>query len=154
MGSGTGWLLASLLAGLSHPPPVQSLDGFRNADGTITLQWTLPPDPSVLGITIDREDLGDHDLTIFELTAPASSFHDGGARPGHSYRYWVYTRNSAGQLSQGAFIEFFDGDHFEHGHFSCHSSAAGPPAPAGAAATLALAAALLGRRRRGTSGPG
>lgn len=146
-------LAAPLLAGAarSHPPPILSLDGFRNVDGTITLTWLLPSDPSIVGVTIDRERLDDSFSVVrFVLAGPVTTYTDTSALGSHSYRYWVYTRNSFGELSQGAFVTFFSGDDFDDDHFTCSTftvSAPPRPVPLGAALLAALLLPILARRR-------
>lgn len=124
---------------LFHPDPVTGLGGGRNADGSITLTWALPPDPDVVGVTIERERLDEYDRDIWEIVGLTTSFTDTTALGGRSYRYWVHTRDSAGTLSSGTWIEFI-GDHDHHrSHFLCFSSAS----PAGGSWPPALAAAAV-----------
>jgi hypothetical protein len=78
-----GLLLAVLL---SHPEPVTSLSGFVHADHSVTLEWTLPSDPSVIGVTIYRDRLGSGDTVVFVLDGPVTSFTDASADPDDSYR--------------------------------------------------------------------
>jgi hypothetical protein len=146
------WIAATVLL-LAPPSPVTSIGGDRNPDGSVTVVWTLPPDPSVVGVTIERERLdGPDDLVIFEILTPATAFTDGSAQADRSYRYWVFTRNSQGELSfTAAFLEVIAAedldDDFEF--WECHvSSVARPPAPwgAGGAAAGALVAWAAARR--------
>ncbi len=139
-------LLALLL---THPPPVTSINGVVNVDGSVTISWTLPAAPSVVGVTVYRDDLEGGSDVIFELVGLSTSFTDASAPVHHSLRYWVHTRNAIGELSTGAFVEVIDADGLRGDDWECHSSAAAPrPAlwPLLLAAALAAAALLLGRR--------
>ena len=127
----TAALLAPLLLGAAstHPLPVASIGGLWNSNGTITINWTLPADPSVTGIRIFRERLDRFDEVIFEIVGLATSYTDTQAHFDASYRYWVQTRNGSGQLSDAVYIEFLDDDSFGDSHWSCWASAANGPAP-------------------------
>ena len=146
-------LAAGLVCGASpihpHPDPVQSLAVVRNIDGSITLSWTLPPDPSVVGVTIDRERLDGYDLDVFVIVGLASDFTDTTAHSDRSYRYTVATRDAVGNLSAPVWVEV--GDHHDrhnHGSFWCTSSIGAGSAPWTLPASIFLLAALLVIRRR------
>ena len=145
-------LAAGLVCGATpahpHPDPVQSLGVVRNIDGSITLNWGLPPDPSVVGLTIDRERLDRYDLDIFEIVGLASNFTDTTAHSDRSYRYTVYTRDAFGNLSIPLWVEAWDDDHHgHHGRVSCHSSIGAGSAPWSLVAAILLLAGLLVIRR-------
>ncbi len=115
---------AVLLGALLTPPlPITTIGAVRNAEGTITISWTLPVDPSVVGLTIFRERLDAFDETLTELAGLPTSLTDPGARFKRSYRYWVYTRNAGGELSDGAWVDVIDPDDVEDHHAECHASA-------------------------------
>ena len=98
--------LAALLFVLSPPPPVTTIGVTLDPAGPVTLHWTLPNDPSVVGVTIirDRLDAFEPNL-VASLQGMPASYTDATATVTASYRYWVYTRNAAGELSTGAFVE-------------------------------------------------
>jgi hypothetical protein len=96
-----------LMLTLSHPPPVTTLGAIVNPDGSITINWTLPADPSIVGVTLFRDHWNGAADVIFEIVGISGSFTDTGGDPDRSYRYWVHTRNAAGELSVGAFVEIF-----------------------------------------------
>jgi hypothetical protein len=92
-----------LLLVLVPPDPVTSIGGVANTDSSVTLSWTLPGDPSVVGITIIRDRLDVFEASgVFTLTGAVVTYTDKTALVNASYRYWVYTRNTAGELSTGA----------------------------------------------------
>jgi len=132
----------------SHPQGVTSIGGDRNPDGTITVVWTLPSDPSITGITVERERLDKFDsLIVFELSGPAVSLTDTTASGTGSYRYWVYTRNSARDFSTGAWFEVISPSDLDDDHWECFVGATrGSPPWAFGLALLFGAAALLLRR--------
>lgn len=135
----------TLVLALYHPAPVDHIGAAINADGSITLSWTLPADPSVVGITIFRDNLDDGDTTRFEIVGLTTSFTDSSASHHDDYRYWVHTRDAQGDLSEGVFVEVFDDD--DDGHWTCSTWAgAGPVSPWIPA--LAGALLLLSLRRR------
>lgn len=136
-------LAVPLLAGAArtHPLPVSSIGGVSNPDGTITINWTLPADPTITGLRIFRERLDAFDEVIFNIVGLTTIFTDTSAQNGRSYRYWVQTRNAQGQLSDAVYIEFIDDDDFDNAHWTCWASAAGGGPPA--SSLLLLAAALL-----------
>lgn len=145
-----GKLATLVLALLYHPLPVTSLTGSVAAGGDVTLQWTLPADPSVVGITIYRDHLGSSQTVVFVLPGLQTTYTDSSADPDESYRYWVHTRDAQGDLSDGVYFEVF-GDGHGHGHsewWCVVTSVSGAPPPwaaLGAAGLLALASLL--RRR-------
>lgn len=96
----------ALLLILAPPDPVTSIGAVINSDQTLTISWTLPADPSVVGVTIirDRLDLFEANAVV-TLVGAATSYTDTTALVNASYRYWVYTRNAGGELSTGAFVE-------------------------------------------------
>jgi hypothetical protein len=98
------YLTLLLLAAL--PDPVMSIGATINPDNSVTITWTLPADPSVVGVTIirDRLDLFEGNVS-FTLNGAPVSFTDTTALVQASYRYWVYTRNAGGELSVGMFVE-------------------------------------------------
>lgn len=134
-----------LALALFHPDPVDNIDAVINADGSVTISWTLPADPSVVGLTIYRDNLDDGDTTIFEIVGLTTSFTDSSASHHDDYRYWIHTRDAQGDLSDGVFVEVFDDD--PDGHWTCSAWAgaggASPWIPALAGALL-----LLSLRRR------
>jgi hypothetical protein len=135
-----------LALALFHPDPVDDIDAFINADGSTTITWTLPADPSVVGLTIFRDNLDDADTTRFEIVGLTTSFTDTGASHHDDYRYWIHTRDAQGDLSDGVFVEVFSDHH--HGHWSCASSAAVPSSPWPLAAGAVLAGLTLLRSGR------
>ena len=120
-------LFAPLLAGAARalPLPVSSIGGLWNADGTITINWTLPADPTITGIRIFRERLDRFDEVIFDIVGLATSYTDTQAHFDASYRYWVQTKDAGGQLSDAVFIEFLDSGRGGHSRWTCWASASG-----------------------------
>ena len=150
-------MMILLLAGLlSHhgPAPVSGLYAVREADGTVTLNWILPSDPSVVGITIDRFrfDEGHHDLDIIEIVGLTGTYHDTSAQGNRGYRYWDYTRDGAGDLSVGHVVEVYSlngDDSHSYGSVDCHGAIASrhvPALPLGVAGAALLALSLRVRR--------
>ena len=139
--------LAALIA-LSHPDPVTSLGVARHPDGTVSLSWTLPPDPSIVGVTIFRYRLRDGDLVIFEIIGLTSGYDDTSARASQSYDYWVHTRGASGFESIGVVVTSFALVDDHHTHVDCYASVSAPGdgLPFGVAGII-LAATLLPRRR-------
>jgi hypothetical protein len=129
---------------LSHPAPVTSIGGDRNPDGTITVTWTLPADPSVVGVTVERERLDESDdLVVFVLNGAPVSLTDTTAEGNGSYRYWVYTRNASNEFSTGAFLEVISPSDLDDDHWECFvAGSVGPPPWAFALGALAAAAGL------------
>lgn len=135
-------LFTPLLAGSVRvrPLPVTSIGGLWNADGTITVNWTLPADPTITGIRIFRERLDRFDEVFFDIVGLATSYTDTLAHFDASYRYWVQTKNAGGELSDAVFIEFLDSGSHGHSHWTCWASVSGGP---GGGLALALAGLLL-----------
>jgi hypothetical protein len=117
------WVLA---LALFHPDDVDHIDAFIEADGAVHLSWTLPSDPSVVGLTIFRDNLDNGDTTIFQIAGLTTFYVDSGASHHDDYRYWIHTRDAQGDLSDGVFVEVFTG-HGGRGHWSCSSSVARGP---------------------------
>lgn len=133
-----GWVLA---LALFHPEDVDHLDAFIQSDGAVNISWTLPADPSVVGLTIFRDRLDNGDTVRFELVGLTTSFVDSGASDDRDYRYWIHTRDAQGDLSDGVFVEVFDDHDHDHGHgyWTCSTTVATPDVAPG----LALLAVLL-----------
>lgn len=141
-------LLTVFLA--APPEPVTGVGGLWNSDGSITLNWILPADPSVTGLRIVRERLDAVNEIVYDLPTLATSFTDTTTTREASYRFWIQTQDAGGQLSSARFIDFIsDGDGFAHSHWFCWGStgAAGTPRAPLLAAALALGWSF--RRRRG-----
>jgi hypothetical protein len=141
-------LAAPLLAGAARvaPLPVTSIGGIWNTDGTITLNWTVPADPTVTAIRIFRERLDLFDEVIIEIVGVTTSYTDTSAHRNASYRYWVQTKNGLGQLSNALFIEFIDEDD-TRSHWSCSAGIGGGPDPIWPwVLGAALAVAATGRK--------
>ncbi len=95
-----------LLLFLVPPAAVTSIGIVINPDQSVTISWTLPVDPAVVGVTIIRDRLDVFETNaVFTLTGAVVDYTDTTALVNASYRYWVYTRNAAGELSTGAFAE-------------------------------------------------
>ncbi len=140
---------AVLFLALSWPDPVTSIGAARNPDGTITVTWTLPADPTVIGVRLERERLDRYDYDVYHL-GTVSSFDDLSASSTRSYRYWVYTRDHHGYLSVASFVEIWSPDDDDHRHtrWHCHASASGAPPGILIAALLLLAGTACLRARR------
>jgi hypothetical protein len=69
------YLTLFLLAAL--PDPVTSIGATINPDNSVTITWTLPADPSVVGVTIirDRLDVFEGNV-VFTLNGAPVSFTD------------------------------------------------------------------------------
>ena len=129
-----------LAAALFHPLPVEEVGVNFNADGSLDLSWTLPADPTVVGLTIYRDNLDNGDTTIFKIIGLTTDYTDTSIDHDDSYRYWIHTRDAEGDLSDGVYVEIFaDGG---HGRWTCSEAAAGsgplPTWPCAAAAFLLL----------------
>jgi hypothetical protein len=97
----------ALVLALLAPAPVTGIGATANPDGSVTIFWTLPADPDVVGVTVFRERL-DVVEPIFRIDlGPDSSFTDFSTVVTGAYRYTVHTRNRFGDLSVGAFVEVF-----------------------------------------------
>ena len=154
----------ALVLALAAPAPVQTIGASPNADGSVTLFWTLPPDPTLVGVTVFRERLDLFEPVLEFTLGLDTALTDFSTVITGDYRYWVHTRNALGQLSEGAFVEVIGSGagtesvafvSTESG-FWCWAAAA----PSASLGPLALAAALLAlllmpaaRRLRPTSGP-
>jgi|SRR5882672_2434118 len=131
---------------LAPPLPVTSIGAVINSNGSITLSWTLPVDPNVVGVTIIRDRLDFFESNpVFTLVGAPVTFTDGTALVHASYRYWVYTRNAAGELSVGAFIDVVGANSpilisGSSSAWFCIAAASGGACPE----SLLLPAALLG----------
>jgi hypothetical protein len=136
------WVLA---LALFHPDDVDHIDAFIDVDGAVHLSWTLPSDPSVVGLTIFRDNLDNGDTTIFQIVGLTTSYVDSGASHHDDYRYWIHTRDAQGDLSDGVFVEVFTGHHGGHGHWDCSSSVA--RGPSSWILILACGLLFLGLRR-------
>ena len=152
-----------LLAGLiAHhgPDPTSGLYAVREADGTVTLNWVLPADPTIVGVTIDRFRIDDHhhDLDIIEIVGLTETYHDTSARADRGYQYWVYTRDGTGRVSVGFAVDVYsldDDDSHSYGSFDCHGAISGRRLPAVFLAVVGaglLAGTLIGRRVIRSSG--
>lgn len=98
--------VVALVLLLAPPLPVTSIGAVINPDDSVTISWTLPVDPSVVGVTIIRDRLDVFEINaVYTLTGTPTSDTDATALVSGSYRYWVYTRNGGGELSTGAFAE-------------------------------------------------
>lgn len=135
------WVLALTLF---HPEDVDHIDAFIGADSSVNLSWTLPPDPSVVGLTIFRDNLDNGDTTVFQIVGLTTSFVDTGADPDDDFRYWIHTRDAQGDLSDGVFVEVFESH--DDDHWSCSSGTAAGPGLGSALLGLGLLAFALRRR--------
>ena len=98
---------AALVLALIHPLPVSSVDAFANPDGSVTLFWSLPADPSVVGVTVFRERLDVFEPEVQFVLGLDTSLTDFSTVFNGAYRYWVHTRDAFGNLSEGVFVEVF-----------------------------------------------
>jgi hypothetical protein len=137
----------ALLLALSVPAPVLTVGATPNHDGSVTVFWTLPADPAVTGVTVFRERLDVFEPVVeFTLGLDTSLTDFNTVVTGH-YRYGVHTRDDAGRLSDGAFVEVIGSGHGSgsvavvstSSGFWCWASAA----PAGSAWPLSVALLLL-----------
>lgn len=96
---------AVLLLLLVPPPPVTGIGIAINPDDSVTISWVLPADPAVVGVTIIRDRLDVFETNAVFTLGAVTSHTDATALVNASYRYWVYTRNAAGELSSGEFAE-------------------------------------------------
>jgi hypothetical protein len=133
---------------LFHPQDVQTVGVEILADGAVRLSWTLPPDPSIVGITIFRDNLDESSSTIFQIVGLATSYTDGTLDRDDDYRYWIHTRDAQNDLSDGVFVEVFTHDDDDDGEWYCYWSSAVrvPPSPAWLFLGAALLAFALRRR--------
>lgn len=96
---------AALVLALIAPASVPTVGATANGDGSVTIFWTLPVDPTVVGVTVFRERLDLFEPTLEFTLGLDTSVTDFSAVVTGDYRYWVHTRNTFGQLSDGAFVE-------------------------------------------------
>jgi len=137
-------LLAALLF---HPADVTSLGVEILSDGAVRLSWTLPADPSVVGLTIYRDNLDESSSTIFQIVGLTTSYTDATLDRDDDYRYWIHTRDADGDLSDGVFVEVFTHDDDDGEWFCVWSSVVGAPtSPAILWAGAVLLAFALRRR--------
>lgn len=142
------WFVLALALGF--PEPLLDLDGVRNPDGTVTLNWVLPADPSVVGVTIVRQRLAGWDEDLFEIDGPAVSFLDATAHEDRSYGYWAFTRDATGDLGPGLYVEVWSATRHEDIDPWCYAAAPGPrPASGAILGVLALLGFLRPRRSAG-----
>lgn len=142
---------AALLLALVLPPPVTSIGAFANLDGSVTVTWTLPADPSIVGVTVVRERLDFLEPEVVFDLGLNTSLTDFSAVIAGSYRYWVHTRNGSGVLSVGVFADVFTGavvfvDTTSSASFVCWAAAL--PGPSWGPPALAVALLLVLRRGR------
>lgn len=134
---------AALVLVLGLPLPVTTIGAVANPDGSVTVAWTLPADPTIVGVTVFRERLDVFEPEIQFVLGLDTSLTDFSTVITGSYRYWVHTRNAQGELSVGVFADVFTGGvvfvDTTSSAFVCWTSAAAPPSPW----PLGLAAALL-----------
>src|SRR6185295_11049400 len=97
----------ALLLALSVPAPVSTIGATPNSDGSVTIFWTLPADPDVVGVTVFRDRLDVFEPTFRLDLGLDDSFTDFSTVITGAYRYTVHTRNRLGDLSVGAFVEVF-----------------------------------------------
>ncbi len=150
---------AALVLALVHPLPVTTLDAIANFDGSVSLFWTLPADPSVVGVTVFRERLDVFEPEISFVLGLDTTLTDFSTSISGAYRYWVHTRDRFGNLSVGVFVEVFPtaqpvvfvDDDFDDADawFVCWASSAAGLSPWPAAVLIfSLAALLRGRWAR------
>ena len=95
----------ALVLALVAPAPVTSIGASPNADGSNTIFWTLPADPTVVGVTVFRDRLDVFEPEVrFDLGID-TSLTDFGAVLTGDYRYWVHTRDGSGDLSVGTSVD-------------------------------------------------
>ena len=95
----------ALFLALVAPAPVTSVGVVPNVDGSVTLFWTLPADPSVAGVTVFRERLDFFEPEVEFTLGLDTEMTDFSTVVTGDYRYWVHTRDEHGHLSSGAFVE-------------------------------------------------
>jgi hypothetical protein len=96
---------AALFLALIAPAPVTTIGVNPHPDGSVTVFWTLPSDPSVVGVTVFRERLDLFEPVIEFTLGLDVAMTDFSTVLTGSYRYWVHTRDVHGHLSEGAFVE-------------------------------------------------
>jgi|SRR6185503_6169985 len=97
----------ALVLALAVPAPVTTIGATPNSDGSVTIFWTLPADPDVVGVTVFRERLDVFEPTFRIDLGLDNSFTDFSTVLSGAYRYTVHTRDRSGDLSVGAFVEVF-----------------------------------------------
>ncbi|HEU0130448.1 MAG TPA: L,D-transpeptidase family protein [Mycobacteriales bacterium] len=99
--------LAAPAYAAAPPTPVTGLTATP-ADSQVTLRWTNPADADLAGVTIVVKEgavpTGAADGTAKEVAAPATSTVVTGLANGTSYGFAVFTRNTAGDLSDPSSI--------------------------------------------------
>jgi len=58
---------------LTPPLPVTSIGAAINPDDSVTIRWTLPDDPSVIGVTVIRDRLDDFDTNAVYSWRPRAA---------------------------------------------------------------------------------
>jgi hypothetical protein len=95
----------ALVLALIAPPPVTNVSGVAKLDASVTLFWTLPSDPDVVGVTITRERLDVVEpVPRFDLSRDIT-FTDFSTVLDATYRYTVFSRDESGDLSIGTSVE-------------------------------------------------
>jgi len=97
----------ALVLALAAPAPVTTIGATPNPNGSVTLFWTLPTDPDVVGVTVFRDRLDVAEATFQVDLGLDTAFTDFGTVLSGTYRYSVHTRNAAGILSVGKIVEVF-----------------------------------------------
>ena len=87
--------------------PVSTVGATANGNGSVTIFWTLPVDPTVEGVTVFRERLDFFEPTLEFTLGLDTSVTDFSTVVTGDYRYWVHTRDFSGHLSSGAFVGGF-----------------------------------------------
>ena len=111
-----------LALALIFPADVDHLDAFIDNDGAVHISWSLPADPTVVGLTIFRDNLDNGDTTIFVIEGLTTVFVDTSGSHDDDFRYWVHTRDAQGNLSSGVFVEVFDDHDHDHSSWTCVSN--------------------------------
>lgn len=151
---------AALMLTLGLPLPVTTIGAAANPDGSVIVFWTLPRDPTVVGVTVFRQRLDLFEPEVVFSLGLDTQIVDFSASVTGSYRYWVHTRNAFGELSIGVFAEVFTGavvfidDDDVDSWFVCWASASGGPSPWALGFGLALLALALTSGCRAARGAG
>ena len=111
-----------LLLGIPNPERVTTVGVGRYPDGTVRLNWTLPADPSIVGVTLYRYRFRDNELVIFEIQGLTDGYDDVSAQADESYDYWVHTRDTSGLNSIGRVVTTFQTEGDGHSEFYCTAS--------------------------------
>jgi hypothetical protein len=96
---------AALFLALIAPAPVTTIGASPQPDGSVTIFWTLPADPSVVGVTVFRERLDLFEPVVEFSLGLDTAMTDFSTVLTGSYRYGVHTRDIHGHLSNGAFVD-------------------------------------------------